>query len=297
MKRFILSLIIGLAMLMVGVVSAHDHGVHIRVAHLSATSPSVDVYVGETLAIRSLSFGSTSGYIAIDGNMADVNIVPAGGAISDAVYGDSLVFAGSDNGYFTIVAIGDLAEFTFDLIILPEDAQPLGTARTDTLIVRGAFARPTAQATPHSMDMDNHNMGEATEEAMDMHNMAEATAEATMQMGGHNMGGMSMGRVSGMYMFIENTGDTADTLIGAVVPISNMVQIHQTTVTDGVAQMGELENGLEIPAGTVAELRPGGYHVMLMDLTADLIEGKTITVTLIFASGTEITLEVPIITP
>lgn len=277
-----LSLIIGLFVMIVGVVSAHDHGVHIRVAHLSSTAPSVDVYVGETLAIRSLSFGSTSGYIAIDGNMAEVSIVPAGGAMSDAVYGDSLVFAGSDNGYFTIVAVGDLADFTFDLIVLPEDAQPLGTAQTDTLIVRGAFVRPTAQATPHSMD----NM-----------NMAEATAEATMQMGGHNMGGMSMGRVSGMYMVIENTGDTADTLIGAVVPISNIVQIHQTTVTDGVAQMGELENGLDIPAGTVAELRPGGYHVMLMELTADLVEGETITVTLIFASGTEITLEVPIITP
>lgn len=290
MKRFLLGLMISLLMMVAGAVSAHDHGVHIRVAHLSPTAPSVDVYVGEMLAIRGLSFGSTSGYIAIDGKMVDVSIVPAGGTMSDAVYGDSLVFAGSDTGYFTIVAIGDLADFTFDLIVLPEDAQLLGTAQTDTLIIRGAFARPTAQPTPHSM-------AEATAEAMDMNNMTEATAEATMQMGGHNMGGTSMGRVSGMYMVIENTGDTADTLIGAVVPISNMVQIHQTTVTDGVAQMGELENGLEIPAGGVAELRPGGLHIMLMDLTADLVEGETISVTLIFASGTEIALEVPIITP
>ena len=293
MRRLILSLIIGLMMMIVSVASAHDHGVHIRVAHLSPNAPSVDVYVGDMLTIRSLSFASTSGYIAIDGKMADVSIVPAGGAMSDAVYSDSLVFAGSDTGYFTIVAVGDLADFTFDLIVLPEDAQPLGTARTDTLIVRGAFARPTAQAMPHDHDMDNHGM--------DNHNMGEATAEAMdmggHDMGGHDMGGMSMGRVSGMYMVIENIGDSDDTLIAAASPISNMVQIHQTTVTDGVAQMGELENGLEIPAGSVAELRPGGYHVMLMDLTADLVEGETITITLIFASGTEITLEVPIITP
>ncbi len=284
MRRLILSLIIGLMVMIVGVASAHDHGVHIRVAHLSPTAPSVDVYVGDMLAIRSLSFGSTSGYISIDGNMAEISIVPAGGMMMDAVYSDSLVFAGSDNGYFTVVAVGDLADFTFDLIVLPEDAQPLGTARTDTLIIRGAFARPTAQATPHSMDMGGHNM-------------AEATAEATMQMGGHDMGHMNMGRVSGMYMFIENIGDSDDTLIAAASPISNMVQIHQTTVTDGVAQMGEIEGGLQIPAGTVAELRPGGYHIMLMELTADLVEGETIPVTLIFASGTEITLEVPIITP
>lgn len=279
MRRFIFTLIIGLLMMMVGVASAHEHGVHIRVGHFSPTSPAVDVYVGDMLAIRGLSFMSTSGYIGIDGNMAEVSIVPAGGALADAVYSDSLVFAGTETGFFTVLAVGDLADFTFALVVLPEDAQSLGTARADNLIVRGAFARPTAQAMPHS------------------HSMGQPTAQATTQMGGHTMGSTTMGRVSGMFMFIENTGDTADTLIGASTPIANMVQIHQTTVTDGVAQMGELEGGLEIPAGSVVELRPGGYHVMLMDLTGDLVEGKTIPVTLRFASGTEITLEVPIITP
>lgn len=290
MRRLILTLAIGLLMMMVGVASAHDHGVHIRVGHFSPTSLAVDVYIGDTLAVRGLSFMSTSGYMAIDGNMAEVSIVPAGGALADAVYSDRLVFAGSKTGYFTVLAIGDLADFTFSLVVLPEDAQSFGTARVDNLVVRGAFARPTAQAMDHSHDSHDHG-----------HGMGQPPAEATMDMSDHghdhDMGGMSMGRVSGMFMFIENTGDTDDTLIGASTAIAKMVQIHQTTVTDGVAQMGELEGGLEIPAGSVVELRPGGYHVMLMDLTEDLVEGKTITVTLIFASGTEITLEVPIITP
>lgn len=298
MKRFMLILVVALLAIFVGVVSAHEHGVHVRVTHLSASSPSVDVYIGETLAISQLNFKATSGYIPLASNMTDIAIVPAGGALADAVYTDSLVFSGGDNGYYTVIAVGDLADLTFELIILPEDSQRLGTASTDTLVIRGAFARPTVSAhtegMDHSMDMNHdHNMAEATEEAM--HNMAEATAEATMEMGNHSMG--EMGAVSGMYMIIENRGESADRLISASTELSNMVQIHETTIVDGVAQMGEVEGGIEIPAGGIAELRPGGYHVMLMDLTGDLVEGKTIMVTLNFESGTTIEVEVPIITP
>jgi len=303
MKRLLLGLLIGILALFVGVVSAHEHGVHVRFVHLSASSPTVDVYIGETLAVNQLSFKATSGYLPLDSNMTDVAIVPAGGALADAVYTDTLVFSGGDNGYYTVVAVGDLADLTFELVILPEDAQPLGTAKTENLVIRGAFARPTVSAhtegMSHDMDMNHdHDMAEATAEAtmeMGNMNMAEATAEATMEMGGHSMGGM--GSVSAVYMIIENRGDAPDRLIAASIELSNMVQIHQTTVVDGVAQMGEVEGGVEIPAGGIAELRPGGYHIMLMDLTGDLVEGKTITVTLTFEVAGEVTIEVPIITP
>ncbi|PJF26608.1 MAG: hypothetical protein CUN52_15610, partial [Phototrophicales bacterium] len=86
MRRFVFILIVGLLMLIGGVASAHEHGVHIRVGHFSPTSPAVDVYVGDMLAIRGLSFMSTSEYIGIDGNMAEMSIVPTGGVLADAVY-------------------------------------------------------------------------------------------------------------------------------------------------------------------------------------------------------------------
>jgi len=300
MKRLLLGVLVGLLAIFAGVVSAHEHGVHVRFVHLSTSSPTVDVYLGETLAVNQLSFKATSGYLPLESNMTDVAIVPAGGALADAVYTDTLVFSGGDNGYYTVVAVGDLADLTFELVVLPEDAQSLGTAKTENLVIRGAFARPTVSAhtegMSHEMDMNHdHSMTEATAEAMDMGNMAEATAEATMEMGGHSMGGM--GSVSAVYMIIENRGDAPDRLIAATTELSNMVQIHQTTVVDGVAQMGEVEGGVEIPAGGIAELRPGGYHIMLMDLTGDLVEGKTITVTLTFEVAGEVTIEVPIITP
>lgn len=294
MKRLLLGLLIGLLAVFVGVVSAHEHGVHMRVVHLSASSPTVDVYVGESLAINQLSFKATSGYVPLDSNMADVAIVPAGGALADAVYTETLVFSGGDNGYYTVVAVGDLADLTFELVILPEDAQSLGTAKTENLVIRGAFARPTVSAHTEGMSHDmnhDHDMAEATAEAtMEMGNMAEAT----MEMGGHSM---DMGSVSAVYMVIENRGESADRLIAVATEVSNMVQIHQTTVVDGVAQMGEVEGGVEIPAGGIAELRPGGYHIMLMNLTGDLVEGTVVTVTLTFEVAGEVTVQVPVITP
>ncbi|MDX2076147.1 MAG: copper chaperone PCu(A)C [bacterium] len=279
MKRLVLAFIIGALALFVGVISAHEDGVHVRVSHLSPTSPALDVYVGETLVIRQLNYKATSGYLPLDGNMADVALVPAGGTLEEAIYSDSLVFSGDPHGYYTVVAVGDVEDFTFELLVLPVDAQALGTASTDTLLVRGAFARPTVNAMPHVE-------GE--------HDMAEATAEATMEMGSHSM---DMGSVSAVYMVIENKGDTADRLIAVATDISGMAQIHQTVVTDGIAQMGEVEGGIEIAAGGIIELKPGDYHVMLMDLKGDIVEGTSIPVTLTFESGTTITLDVPVITP
>ncbi len=62
----------------------------------------------------------------------------------------------------------------------------------------------------------------------------------------------------------------------------------------GVMKMAELKGGLDLPAGKAVELKPGGYHVMLMDLKAPLEKGSTVPVTLIFkdAKGAEVRQEV-----
>ena len=54
-------------------------------------------------------------------------------------------------------------------------------------------------------------------------------------------------------------------------------------------KMRALANGLELPAGKPVELKPGGYHVMLMDLKLPLQNDTTIPVTLVFkdAKGVE----------
>jgi len=96
------------------------------------------------------------------------------------------------------------------------------------------------------------------------------------------------------YLSIRNTGSAADTLISVETDVAKRAEIHEMTMTDGVMRMRRLENGLEIPAGGTATLKPGGNHLMLLGLTGPLVEGKTFAVKLGFKSGAtgEITLQI-----
>ncbi|MBC6934312.1 MAG: copper chaperone PCu(A)C, partial [Chloroflexi bacterium] len=61
-----------------------------------------------------------------------------------------------------------------------------------------------------------------------------------------------------------------------------------------VMKMRPVEGGIEIPAGGSVELKPGGYHVMLMQLPRDLLPGQAIMLTLVFESGVELPVAVPV---
>jgi hypothetical protein len=87
---------------------------------------------------------------------------------------------------------------------------------------------------------------------------------------------------SAAYMTIENRGNHPIALVSASTSIAAMVQIHETTVVDNVARMGEVEGGIVIAAGESTELSPGGLHIMLMDLVRDLSPGEAIALTLTF---------------
>lgn len=89
-------------------------------------------------------------------------------------------------------------------------------------------------------------------------------------------------KVAGGYLTIENTGAEPDRLIAATVEIAGRAEIHEMAVVDGVMKMRPLDNGVEIPAGGSVELKPGGYHLMLMDLKQPLKEGEGFSGTLTF---------------
>jgi copper(I)-binding protein len=92
------------------------------------------------------------------------------------------------------------------------------------------------------------------------------------------------GAVSAAYMVIQ--GD--DTLIAADSPAAAVVEIHQTRMENDVMRMSPVD-GISIEGEAVLE--PGGFHVMLINLTRDLEPGDPIPLTLSFASGAEISLE------
>jgi hypothetical protein len=75
-----------------------------------------------------------------------------------------------------------------------------------------------------------------------------------------------------------------DRLIGASTPAAGMAMLHQTTTGGGVARMREVD-GVALPAGQAVTLRPGGYHIMLMDLKQTPKPGDSFPLTLTFANA------------
>ena len=88
--------------------------------------------------------------------------------------------------------------------------------------------------------------------------------------------------VAAGYLVLKNTGAAADRLVSATAPFAGRVEIHEMAVKDGVMTMRPLPAGVEIPAGATVALKPGGYHIMFMDLKTPLKEGTKVDGTLTF---------------
>lgn len=100
--------------------------------------------------------------------------------------------------------------------------------------------------------------------------------------------------VAGGYVRITNTGSTADRLVGASVPIAGHGEVHEMSMEGGVMKMRPVEGGIPIEPGAAVELKPGGFHLMFMDLREPAKEGESVRGTLTFArAGTvEVTFQV-----
>jgi copper(I)-binding protein len=96
------------------------------------------------------------------------------------------------------------------------------------------------------------------------------------------------GSMTGMFAELSNPSSSDIALIGGSSPSAGFVEIHE--VADGV--MREKEGGVVIPAGGAATLEPGGDHVMLMGLTEPLLAGQTVSITLSFDDGSDVSVEV-----
>ena len=75
--------------------------------------------------------------------------------------------------------------------------------------------------------------------------------------------------------FMQITAPAATTLIGVSTPVAGVAEIHEMKMDGDVMRMRPLPKGLELPAGKAVQLKPGGYHLMLMDLKAALPKDST----------------------
>lgn len=92
------------------------------------------------------------------------------------------------------------------------------------------------------------------------------------------------------------TAPADDKLVAAKVPssVAAMTEIHEVTMSNGAMSMKELAGGLPLPAGTAVELKPGGYHIMLMQLAGPLKVGSSFELTLTFEKAGTTTITVPV---
>lgn len=108
------------------------------------------------------------------------------------------------------------------------------------------------------------------------------------------MGAMQGKTTSAAYMTIVNEGREADRLVGVMSDVAQSVELHQTVKEGDVMRMQPVEGGIEIPAGGKVELKPGGYHVMLIGLNRELKPGDRFSLVLEFEKSGRQTIQVEV---
>lgn len=98
-------------------------------------------------------------------------------------------------------------------------------------------------------------------------------------------------KVTGAFMKLRSSESA--TLVSASSPAAKIVELHEMSMKNNVMEMRAVD-ALTLPPGTTVELRPGGYHVMMMDITKPLSKGEIVPIMLsiVGKDGRKSTLEV-----
>lgn len=96
--------------------------------------------------------------------------------------------------------------------------------------------------------------------------------------------------VSGAFMTLVNQSATAYALSAVSFSGADTVEIHETSMADGMMRMRQVSQ-IDIPANGSAELKPGSYHIMLIGLDRELQAGTTESLTLTFSDDSHKTIE------
>ena len=91
-------------------------------------------------------------------------------------------------------------------------------------------------------------------------------------------------QVTGAYMHIMNKSNEEISLVRASSPLSDRIELHEHTTNNGLMKMQEVTS-IAIPANGHLTLKPGGYHIMIMNLKETVTKGKEHILTLEFSNG------------
>ncbi len=105
-----------------------------------------------------------------------------------------------------------------------------------------------------------------------------------------------MGTTSAAYFVLRNDGKVADTLVGAGADVADKAEFHETVAKGDGVTMRPVKS-VPLPSGGTVAFKPGGLHVMLVDLKRDLAAGDKFPLILQFEKGGTQTVEVVVREP
>ncbi|SIO22025.1 DUF1775 domain-containing protein [Vannielia litorea] len=100
--------------------------------------------------------------------------------------------------------------------------------------------------------------------------------------------------VAGGFVTITNTGAEDDVLVGASSAVAGRIEVHEMAMEGDVMKMRALAEGLAVPAGETVTLKPGGYHIMFMDLAGPMEAGTSAEVELEFRDAGKVVVTFPV---
>ncbi|MDX1618578.1 MAG: copper chaperone PCu(A)C [Balneolaceae bacterium] len=104
----------------------------------------------------------------------------------------------------------------------------------------------------------------------------------------------SRGMTTGGYLTILNRTPQTDTLVAVSTDAAGHTEIHQSFRKEGGVSGMRPAGPLPVESGSRLELKPGGYHLMLMQLSRDLAAGDSISLTLKFTGSDSLRLRIPV---
>ena len=99
-------------------------------------------------------------------------------------------------------------------------------------------------------------------------------------------------KTAAVYLTINNP-DADDALVAAETNVADEAQLHTHRHDDGMMRMQQVDR-FELPGGETIELKPGGNHLMLIDIYRPMEPGNSIELRLIFEQNSPLTLQVPV---
>jgi periplasmic copper chaperone A len=220
---------------------------------------------GWTLTTVTGAYAKTYDYFGTPTSSGVTEIIWSGGSLPDAHY---------DEFVFRVCLTGELGEE----IYFPSIQQcATGTERWTEIPEKGQNAHALKSPAPSVRIVQAQASASTTDTPVKLGTLLIETPWSRVTPKG--------AKVAGGYIRITNTGTTPDRLIGGSFAASGRLEVHEMSTTGGIMRMRELDKGLEIAPGSMVELKPGGYHLMFMDMQRDLQAGELVQGTLVFASA------------